>query len=248
MDPIKAVIVEDEESSKIALNNLLEKFCDNVKVIGTATNVMEAVKLINKQKPELVFLDIELPGLNGFELLDYYNKMPFEIIFTTAYDIYAIKAIKLSAVDYLLKPIDLEELKEALQKVVNKKEISTQSKRISYLKANLSSSFQRIALPVQDGYEFVVIDHIIRLEADGNYTRFFLQTGEKFLISKTLKHFEEILSGNQFLRINRSDFINMLHVKKLLRSKKLSVMMRDGCELGVADTRREELIAFMEKF
>ncbi|HMR43084.1 MAG TPA: LytTR family DNA-binding domain-containing protein [Saprospiraceae bacterium] len=247
MDPIRAIIVEDEESSQITLQNLLEKFCENVEVLGIAANVMEAVKLINKQSPDLVFLDIELPGQNGFELLDFYNKIPFEIVFTTAYDIYALKAIKLSAVDYLLKPIDLEELQDALKKVVLKRELHWQNKRIALLKENLNNSFQRLALPVQDGFEFVEIDDIVRLEANGNYTQFFFVSGDKILISKTLKYFEEVLSEHNFFRINRSDFISLKHIKKLSRNKKVIVSMKDGNDLGVAESRRDEFLQKMEK-
>lgn len=246
MGLLKALIVEDEENSRLLLKNMLEKYCEGIEVTGAVTTVDAAVQIINKNFPDVVFLDIELPNKNGFELLDLYPSGKFEIVFTTAYDKYALKAFKLSATDYLLKPIDLEELRASLFRVLDKKSMETARQKIQVLKENLNNKLHKLALPTGDGFFYSELAEVIRCEAMGNYTVFYIVgLKEKLLVSRSLKFYEDILDGFNFLRINRKDLINLNHIKKFTKQKKSKIEMSDGSELELAEARKD---AFMEKF
>ncbi len=242
---LKAIIVDDEKSSRITLRNMLTDFCVNVEVLAEASSVIEAVKEINRLLPDIVFLDIEMPEQNGFKLLEYFHEINFEIIFTTAYDQYAVKAFRLSAIDYLLKPIDLEELREALQKVAEKKRFEQSQQKISALKENLNNVLKKLALPTGEGFIFVEISSILRCEASGNYSQFYFIDGSKILVSKTLKTFEEILDDFNFFRINRSNIINLSHIKKYGRQKNATITMTDGNVLTLSERRKDD---FLKRF
>ncbi len=242
MDELKSIIVEDEVSNQLTLKNMVNDFCEGIVVCGIAGTVDEALKLVLQHQPDIVFLDIELPGKNGFQLLEYFPDPDFEVIFTTAYNQFAIKALKLSAIDYLLKPIDLEELRCAIKKVSEKKQEDFIQMRYKLLKESMNNSFQKVSLPCSTGFVFVELKDIIRCRADGNYTNFFLTNGDKIVVSKTLRLYEELLSELQFIRINRKDLINTNHVNEFRRQKKAMVKMSDDSLLPVTDSRKEAFL------
>ncbi len=243
---LRAIIIEDEPLSRKALETLVLKYCKEVEIVGTAANVAEGVKLIHSIKPEIVFLDIELPEQNGFKLFDYCDSDTFFTIFTTAYSDYAIKALKMSAVDYLLKPIDPDELVEAIEKVKKQKN-KFENRKMGVLRSNINDKANKIALPVQEGYVFEEIKNIIRCEATDNYTFFYFEKKDKMLVSKTLGNFEEILSEHDFLRINRTDMVNLHFVAQFIRGKKPTLVLQDGTVLNVSEQKRNELIDFYIK-
>ena len=243
---VKAFIVDDEENSRSTLRNMLVDFCQDVEVLGEASTVQKAIQPINEFQPDLVFLDIIMPKENGFELLHYFDPPFFEVVFTTAYDQYAVKAFQLSAVDYLLKPIDLELLRGAVEKVKEKKSSDDQTKRINILEGNLTAAFEKISLPTADGFIFSEIDEIIRCEAQGNYTNIFFRDGNKILVSKTLKNFEDTLKDLYFFRINRSNLINLKEVKLVGRQRNPAIVLKDGTELLLSSNRKDEFFERMK--
>ena len=217
---LKVVIVEDEEQSKQTLQTLLEEFCDGVKVLATASSVSEAVKVLSIFSPDVVFLDIELQSGEGFDILNQIEHPNFEVIFTTAFEKYAIKAIKFSSLDYLLKPIDLEELKIAVDKAKRRMDINVYRQQIETLMHNLSQENhkqEKICLATTAGMEFILIKDIILCKADGSYTSFTLSDGSNLLVSKHLKEYENLLSDHQFLRVHNSYLINLKEVKKYIK-------------------------------
>lgn len=239
---MKAIIIEDEESSQITLRNMLTDYCHGVEIVGIADSVGNGVRLINANPPDLIFLDIEMPGQNGFKLFDYFPKPEFGIVFTTAYNEYALKALKMSAADYLLKPIALDELRIAISKVKEKKELLASRDRWKILKGNIDRTLQKLALPTNEGYEFINIQDITRCEAIGNYTNFYLSDNRKILVSKTLKLFADILEEHFFFRISRSQLVNLRFIKKFGRQKSPTLTMVDGSVLNVSTSRKDELL------
>src|SRR5688572_26299252 len=203
---LKSIIVDDESKSRESLRILIEDFCDNVKVCALCQNVDEGIKAIQEHKPEVVFLDIQMQRETGFDLLTKIKTIDFEVIFTTAYSEYAIKAFKFSAIDYLLKPIDIEELKGALSKV-EKKLNGSFAQRLEHLMQNLKPATPqnfKLALPTSDGLVFIKIDDILYCEASSNYTEIFCADGKKYIVSRTLKEYEDILVDHNFFRIHNS--------------------------------------------
>ncbi|MCB0661677.1 MAG: response regulator transcription factor [Saprospiraceae bacterium] len=242
MRTLKALIVEDEEKSRKTLANMLNNFCEDVTILAECNSVDMAIKEIEKGKPDVVFLDIELPGKNGFELIEHYHDLTFEVVFTTAYNNFAIKAFRLSAIDYLLKPIDLDELRNSLERVREKKSLVKSSKQLSVLKENIQNVFEKITLPTMDGLIFVDLEQIIRCEAQNNYTKFYLLNNENYLVSRTLKYYEGLLNDFNFFRINRTDIINLKYIKMLQKGKKLRIAMSDGAQLNLSDSRKDEFL------
>lgn len=241
---LTAIIVDDESKGRASLKKLCEKYCDNVTITGLADSVAGAKKLIERDDPHLVFLDIRMPTADGFSLLEAYEDVPFDVIFTTAYDQYAIKAFKFSAIDYLLKPINIQELQDAVERVRKKFENQQSApSNVVTLKENLSSgTFSKIALPTTEGYTFLKRDEIIRCEASGNYTIFYLKSGIKYVITKTLKHYEEMLTEYGFFRVHKSHLINLKYVEKFIRGKQGYVEMVDGKMIEVSSRKREDLL------
>ena len=246
MISIKAVIIEDEENSRNALKNIVTEFCEGVKVLDMAETVEDGVKAIIKHEPDLVFLDIELPNGSGFELFKFFPAGHFEVIFTTAYDQYAVQAFKMSAIDYLLKPINIEELRTAVGKVKDKKQTHYLKEKIETLRSNLNNTFHKLALPSSDGFIFVELNNIIRCEAKGNYTMFHFIDRKSHLISRTLGHYEEILKDSNFFRINRGDLVNLNHIQKYTRQKRPVILLNDGTTLTISDGRKNDFLDFFE--
>ncbi len=243
---INAIIIDDESRGRESLKKLLEKYCgDSVKVLGLGDSVEVAKKLVEMHQPDLVFLDIRMPMGDGFSLLESYSDVPFDVVFTTAYDQYALKAFRFSAIDYLLKPIDIQELKQAVDKIKKKLESpdNVNNQRFEALKENLrSKDFDKIALPTTDGYSFVKREDIIRLEANGNYTAFYLKDKTKYLITRTLKYYDEMLRDYGFYRIHKSHLVNLIYVTKFIKGRQGYVETINGDRLEVSTRKREELL------
>ena len=248
MKRISALIVDDEELARKNLEFLLKDDCPSVDVIGTAANAREAKKFVQANKIDLMFLDIEMPNGSGFELLESLeDEINFKIIFITAYHEYALKAFKYSAVDYLLKPINIDELQASIGKV--QPGAGSESKeKISALIENMSKKGEamgKIALPSMEGLQFVNLDEIIYCESQDNYTQFFLTDGKRIMVSKTIKHFEELLDPNSFFRVHQSNIINLKYIDKYVKGEGGYVVMKKGERIPVSRRRKD---AFLQLF
>lgn len=243
-EQIQCIIVDDEEPARRTLRNMLELYCPEVRVVDEASNIPDGVLAINKSKPDLVFLDIEMPGYNGFELFEFIKEINFEIIFATAYSEYAIRAFEVSAVDYLLKPIIIDHLTAAVAKARKRMHAANMQQRVDLLKEGQAKhEFSRLALPVAEGLPFVEVADIIMLEADGAYTHVWLRTGTKVLVSKKLRFFEDVLSArSNFFRPHRSYMINFNCVARYSRGESLLVMDNKSA-VPVSKERKAELEA-----
>ena len=244
---MRVIIVDDEVTSSQVLEHLLIEHVPNVEIISICNKAKDAVANISKMKPDLVFLDIELPDMTGFEILEKIPHIEFDIIFTTAYSQYGLKAIKYSAIDYLLKPISIEELKKAIEKARDILENKQIIERVKILLENINhlnenNPFNRIALPTNDGLKFVKIQQITRCSSSNNYTYIFLDTGEKFLVSKTLKEIENNFDSYPFCRVHNSHLINLNYIKKFVKSDIFSIILQDGTEIEVRRRKKDELI------
>jgi two-component system, LytTR family, response regulator len=241
---VRSIIVDDEMKSRESLRILLEEFCGNVEVMAVCQNVSEGVDAIAQHKPDVIFLDIQMQRETGFDLLDKIKPINFEIIFTTAYSEYAIKAFKFSAIDYLLKPINIDELKKAVYKV-EKKLHSRIADRVEQLIQNLkpvSIHNFKLALPTSDGLIFVKVDDIIYCEASSNYTQIFTSDGKKHLVSRTLKEYEDLLADHNFFRIHNSHLINLGSIKKYVRGEGGYVIMSNDVSLDVSKRKKEAFL------
>lgn len=247
MKKIKALIVDDEMNARSLLRNFIEDHCPEIKLIAEAEDVKSAVKIINKNDVDLVFLDVEMPNENGFALFDYFNKPTFEAIFCTAYSQYAIKAFEVSAVDYILKPIGISKLKEAVEKVAEKLNRNTQTNNIAILKENLlENQIKKIGIHIGDGIVFMDLNDILYFEADGSYTTIHHKNGNNLAVKK-IKHFEDLLSSdNRFFRIHRSYFVNITLIKKYSKKDGLSVTYDDKILLPISREKKEEFEEFMQ--
>lgn len=246
MKTIKAIIVDDEENARLILKNFVSEYCPSVEIIAEAEDVKSAVKLINKNEVDLVFLDIEMPNENGFALFDYFNKPNFDTIFCTAYSEFAIKAFEVSATDYLLKPIGLTKLKEAIEKVEAKRLIKNIG-NIEALKENLSQKeIKKIGILIGDGIVFMDLNDILYFEADGSYTTIHHKNGSDLTVKK-IKHFEDLLSNDKrFFRIHRSYLINVSLIKKYSKKEGLSVTYDERTLLPISREKKEEFEEFMQ--
>ena len=244
---IRCILVDDEAKNLENLKILLQDFCQNVEVVALCQTVDEALSAISKQRPDVVFLDIQMQRETGFDLLARVDRVDFDVIFITAHSEYAIKAFKFSAIDYLLKPIDIEELKRALVRV-EKKSNTDMAGRLDQLFQNLkpkNGGAHKIAIPIADGLIFVNIDDIVYCEASSNYTQIFLNDGKKYVVSRTLKEYEELLAEHEFFRIHNSFVINLNSIKKYVRGDGGYVVMNNDVTLDVSKRRKE---AFLERF
>jgi two-component system, LytTR family, response regulator len=248
---IQAIIVDDELSNIENLQALLTKHCLQVNIIGTAVNNLAAVELINRHQPDLVFLDIQLRDDSGLNLLKLVNNKLFEVIFVTAYDQYGIQAVKFAALDYLLKPVDIDELVAAVAKVETKLKEKQHNKRLDFLVANLIKEDNhptKIALQQQKETRYITLTDIIRCEADNTYTFFYLQTGERILVSKGLKEYADILPTNSFLRIHQSHLVNINYVKSWLKEDGGVLLLNNGDKVPVSRPNREKVRSVLEGF
>ena len=241
---IKCIIVDDENKSQESLKILLEDFCEGVEVKALCQNVAEAISALATHNPDLVFLDIHLQRETGFDLLTQAKKIDFEVVFTTAYSEYAIKAFKFSAIDYLLKPIDIEELRKSLDKVRKRltNDISGRLEQlIQNLKPNPTQNY-KLALPTSDGLIFAKVSDILYCEASSNYTEIFTTDGKKHTVSRTLKEYEDLLSDHEFFRIHNSYLININAIKKYVRGEGGYVIMSNDASLDVSKRKKDSFL------
>ena len=245
---ITAIIIDDEAKGRLALREKILTYCTGVQVVGEASNGEEAIRLIKYYHPQMIFLDIEMPRMNAFEMLNEIKEKDFHIIFTTAYDQYAIKAIKYAAFDYLLKPIDIEELKTAILKVEAATGLidSNQTKKqVEILQLNMRAPKKqlfKLAIPSLDGLLFYDIQDIIHLEANSNYTNIFLKKNIKIVASKTLKDFEELLPEDVFFRCHHSHLINLGYIKKYIKGDGGQIEMQNGSIVDVSRSKKEQFL------
>ena len=243
---IKAIIVDDEPDCSEALGILLEKCCPQVQTMAICNSGATALKEIVAGKPDLVFLDIEMPHMNGFQLLERLPSIAFDIVFTTSYDQYAIKAIRFSAMDYLLKPVDREELKNAVEKVSRRQHPPLPQQLEILLERLHQPVVSRIAIPTMEGLQMIPVDSIIACAADSNYTTLHLKERQKIIASRTLKEIEEMLDGLFFLRVHQSSLVNLNEIKKYVRGEGGYLVMSDGSSVDVSRSRKESLLARLQ--
>ncbi len=238
---IKVVVVDDERKAREYLINLINSQFNEIEVVGQADGVEAGKKLITELKPELVFLDVQMQDGTGFDLLASIDRSNLQVIFVSAYDHFAITAIKFSAVDYLVKPVDVIELRRAIDKIKSQKSLGEVKQKLDLLLNNINQ-IDKIALTTLNGVEFVRIENIIRCEADSNYTVFYLTGNKKVMVSKSLKEYEDILSAKGFFRIHKSVIINLSFLKKYIKGDGGTVILEDGSELQVSRRRKEEFL------
>lgn len=251
---INALIVDDEKHCIDTLKWELEGFSGRVYIIGTASNGTEAINAIKAHEPDLVFLDIDMPDMSGFDVIRKIDKINFDIIFVTAFDAYALNAIKVSALDYLLKPVDKEDLEKAITKLEQLHELRANKsgaeleRRIELLMENMNPAtrkLKQIALPCANGYEFIPPEEILYCNSDSNYTQVCLVDDRKVLVSKTLKDIQEILPNDLFFRAHHSHLVNLDHIRKYERGDGGTLVMSDGARIMVSRSRKQELLSLI---
>ena len=246
---LTTLIVDDEPDAVNFISSIIREYCPRLEIIGTASSAREGVKIILERQPELVFLDVEMPHGSGFDLLAQFPEKTFDVVFITAFNHYALKAIKFSAVDYILKPININEFIEAVDKVLHKR-LSGSSRNTNYseLLENLKTETpSKLAIPTSDGMEYLKTSDIIRVEADRSYSWFFLNDKRKILVSKNLNNYQELLSDRHFFRPHNSHLINLDHVKKYIRHEGGIIEMDDGSQVPISRARRDLFLAQMSK-
>lgn len=244
MEKLKAILVDDERSSLQNLQQKLLEFCPDISVIASAENPEDAILLIRQHKPDVIFLDIEMPRMSGLRMLEELTDYTGEIIFTTAYNHYAVDAIRISAFDYLVKPVSITDLQNAVARLVKYKQSETKE-RLDILRQSLNenkSQEDKIAVPTADGMEFIQIKNIVHIESSSNYSKIFLKEGKAMLVTKLLKDFEDILMPYKFYRIHNSHLINLSYIKKYIRGDGGQVVMQNGDIVDVARRKKEEFL------
>ena len=242
---INAIIIDDEKAGRETLETLIAKYCPQVKILAAADSVKKGIALLSEHKPDLVFLDINMPHATGFELLSRLKEVNFEVVFTTAYAEHALNAIKHNALDYLLKPIDVKELEAAVKKCEEKiKNNQPGNLNIAALLTAMKQSTKspRLSVSSQDGILYFAPEEIIRLEADSNYTQIYLKTGHKVTASRSIKEYEDFLLSHNFFRIHDSHIINLAYVKKYSKGIGGQIIMSDDTTLEVSKYRKNKLL------
>ena len=240
---LKAILIDDDQSNLSGLREKLNKHCPQVEIVALCDNAKAGIIAIEDYRPDIVFLDIEMPVMNGFVMLQQLSFKNFELIFVTAYDSYAIKAIRFSALDYLVKPVEIGELKAAVSKAEVNRSKHTVDSQVDLLMEFLHrKNPTRIPIPSSDGLQFLNLDDIIYLEANNNYTSIFLTTGQKFVVSRTLKDFEDLLPTDIFIRIHHSNIINKTLIEKYIRGDGGQVVMRNGIVLDVSKRKKTDFL------
>lgn len=252
---IKALIIDDEDNARNSLKDDVQEYCKNIQIVGEASGVQSGIETIEKLKPELVFLDVEMGDGTGFDLLEKVaensgglNSIHFKVIFTTAHSKFAIKAIRFSALDFLLKPVDPDELIEAVDKVEKSQTVKDSSVNYHVLFENLNKlnkTSKKIVLNTSESVQVYNIDDIVRCESQRNYTKFYFKEDKPLLVSKTLKDFDEILTEHGFERIHHSHLININYLKKYVKTDGGYAVMEDGSEVPVAQRKREYLLKYL---
>lgn len=247
---LKAIIIDDEKDAREVLSVILDEYCPDIEAVQQASNLPDGAKLIRETKPDLVFLDIEMPEYSGLQIFDFLSpeEIDFQLIFATAYSEYAVKAFELSAVDYLLKPLRPLQVKQAVERVIERKDGAQEAERVSTLKENLNNQvIRKIGLPVSDGVLFYGLDKISYMTADGMYTKVFIDGEEPVLVSKPMKHFQELLNDHpSFFRPHRSYLINLNFMKQFVRSDGGYILMEDETTVPIARDRKAEFQKVLE--
>lgn len=244
----RSVIVEDDNNAADLLQVLLNKHFRNIDIISICNSIQNAVNVIESEKPDLVFLDIELPDGYGFDVINQVNYRDFDVIFITAFNKYAVQAFEFAALHYLLKPVNLNSLTTALERYRHKVNLKEIEKKLDVLENNISRKISRVMLPTGSGMEVFELDEIIRCEADDNYTVIYLKDKKYILITKNLSNMEKILSDNGFFRVHRKFIININYIKKFIKNKKNpTVILRDGAEIPISEQRYNDFVSALEE-
>lgn len=236
----RAVIIDDVENARISLRKDLEDYCPSIQLVGEAGGVLEGMKVLKAHKPEIVFLDIHMKDGSGFDLLELYDQLPFAVIFTTSSDAHATRAFRFSAVDYLLKPIDIEELKDAVGRVDK-----LRAPQLGLLKSNLEGRLGRIVLNAQDRVDVVEVEAIVRLQSQGSYTVFHLRDKSQIIATKTLKEYDELLSPEGFIRTHQSHLVNSRFIRSFIKRDGGTLLLTDGSEVDVSSRKRSEVMRLL---
>jgi two-component system LytT family response regulator len=245
------LIIDDEPDAVEFISSIIGEYCPDLAVTGKAHNIKDGIQLIKEIKPDLVFLDVEMPNGTGFDLLTHFPDKDFEVIFITAFNHYAIKAIKFSAVDYILKPINIKEFIEAVNRVVHKRTTSSfrDNENFEALLENIKTAHPtRLVIPTSDGREYLNPKEIIRIEADRSYSWFYLSDKRKILVSKHLKEFQDLLSDRNYFRPHNSHLINLDYVKKFVRIDGGFIVMTDGSQVPISRNRKDLFLAHMSRY
>jgi two-component system, LytTR family, response regulator len=246
MKTINAIIIDDEELGRNALKTTILRFCPYVNIIAEASNCKDAIELININEPNLIFLDIDLGDGTGFDVLRACKIKP-KTIFVTAHNDFAIKAFKFNAIDYILKPFDPLDLVESIAKSIEHLEISDANLPEKTVVESYDTKLQKIVVPTSNGFEVLSIDEIEYLEADNNYTTFYLTNGSKKLVSKTLKYYDDLLNEFDFFRSHQSYLVNSIYIKEYIKGEGGLLIMKNGSEIDVSRRKKEDLIALISK-
>lgn len=248
---IKCILVDDEKNALEMMEWLLKTYCPQVEIVAMCSSAEEGIAAINANKPDVVFLDIEMPKMNGFDMLEQFDKLFFDVVFCTAYDQFAIKAFKYAALNYLLKPVDPDDLKATIERIEEKRTVPTRE-QFDLLLQNIHQPVkvtpQRIALTTGDGLVFVSTQDIIYCEAESNYTHVVLSGGKKILVSKVLKEIDEALSGPDFYRVHSSYLININRIKKFIRGDGGYIVMDNDASINISRNRRQEFMELFSRF
>ncbi|MFN8291438.1 MAG: LytTR family DNA-binding domain-containing protein [Chitinophagaceae bacterium] len=241
---LKAILIDDELSSLQNLRQKLVEFCPDVEVVAMAQTPEEAILLIRQHKPDVSFIDIEMPRMNGFRMLNELGDIDFDVIFTTAYNHYAVDAIRISAFDYLVKPIAIKDLQMAVERLVKERQGKTREK-LEVLRGSLAgtkSQEEKIAIPTGEGLEFIPIKTIVHIESSSNYCKVFFTNGKSILVTRLLKDFEDMLTAYNFYRVHNSHLINLNYIKKYIRGEGGQVVLENGAIVDVARRKKEEFL------
>ena len=242
---LTAILIDDEQSSLNSLKQKILQHCPAIQIVGLCDDPQTAAETVEMLRPDLIFLDIEMPVMNGFTLLQQLEYKNFELIFVTAYDHYAVKAIRCCALDYLVKPVEIADLKNAVEHAVEKRNASAPNRQLELLLDNMVTTkikSKRIAIPATQGLQFIKTEDIIYLEAIANYTKFHLAANIKYTVSKTLKEFEDMLPEESFLRIHNSYIINLNFAEKYIRGDGGQVILSNGIMLDVSKRKKAEFL------
>lgn len=248
---IRCILIDDEKNALEMMEWLLKTYCPEVEIVAICNSSELGIEAIRQHRPDLVFLDIEMPKMNGFDMLEKFDKLFFEVVFCTAYDQFAIKAFKYSALNYLLKPVDPDDLKATIKRIEEKKSAPSREQfdlLLQNMQQREKSTPPRIALTTGDGLIFVTTADIIYCEAESNYTNVVLTGGKKILVSKVLKEIDEVLSGPDFYRVHSSFLININRIKKLVRGDGGYIVMDNDATVSISRSKRQEFMELFEKF
>lgn len=244
---IKAIIIDDIEQARVTLKKDLDVYTPQVTVIGEAGGVVEGAKLLKQLKPDVLFLDIQMQDGSGFDLLDIVGNIPFKIIFITASDAHAIKAFRYAAIDYLLKPVDPDQLISAVKKCgVQTENENAKYRLLNDVLKNTGKPHEKLALHTQEKIHIVSIKDIIRCESSVNYTEFYFQNAKKLLVTRTLKEFEDLLTDQGFYRVHQSHLINTAYIKEFVKTDGGYLLMTDGCQVPVSTRKRPDVMKMLE--